>query len=131
VVLNFIIYLDLLFIKLFQFHNLGREFCGLAMLTCVLFFVIFNFFFPTSFFKIEFIGNKTSSLFFDLLFKGLSHAHDPGREFYRLNRSTRFFIWIFFFQFYLSTLSWLRIRLYFFYLLSLELSQSPNQGLIG
>jgi hypothetical protein len=57
-ILNFIIYYNLLSMKLSMFYDLGCEFQRLALLTWVTFFILFNyFFFSTSLFNIELIWN--------------------------------------------------------------------------
>jgi len=72
-------------------------------------------------------------IYFGLFFMRLSQFYDSSREFGGLTQLTRVFFFIFFnwyfFQFYLSTLSWLWIRLHdLFGLFSMRLSRFYELG---
>jgi len=104
--MNFIIFFNLFFIRLFHIHDSNHEFDRLTQVTQVFFFSFSNFFFN---FIIQYWVNWELSfvIYFGLLSMKLSYLMTRVMSF--ADCFLCFFL-IFVFQFYLQMLSWLKIE---------------------
>jgi hypothetical protein len=100
--------------ELSQSYDRDYEFCGLVVLTWVIFFIIF---FLNFILKHWVDWELTFIISFWFTFIGLSQSHNLGHEFFRLARLTQIFVccffnWIFVFKFLPSIFGWLIIEIY-------------------